>query len=66
MESSYCDKSFQNLDLLRCKAGLAGQEDRPVEMLVSVVFYHTHVFRDMLNRTPGEMVQRLLQALVDK
>ena len=66
MESSYCDKSFQDLDLLRCNAGHAGQEDRPVKMLVSVVFYHAHVFQDMLKRTPGEMIQRLLQALVNK
>ena len=35
-------------------------------MIVSVVFYHAHVFRDMLSRIPGERIQKLLQAMVNK
>ena len=66
MESLYCDRSFQDLDLLWCKAGHAGKENRPVKMIVSVVFYHAHVFRDMLSRIPGERIQKLLQAMVNK
>ena len=48
MESSYYEKSSEDFNLLRCKAGHAGEDDSPVKLMVSVLFYHALVFRDML------------------